>query len=115
MGALHPMPSEGKQVTVRLRPGFGSAQVLLTGVVVQPSPAATVVQLDPLRDTTREALVELGIAEAGEEVEASPSPAESKVESTAASEPVASPEPSPPTSSPLVEAPAPGPEPPPSS
>ncbi len=71
---VHPMPSNGDEVDVVLRPAFAAGLVKLSGRVTQATPAITILQLDPLTAELRERLVGLGLGEAAE-VTRQPEPA----------------------------------------
>ncbi len=90
-----PVPEKGERLAVQIRPGWGGDEIYLTGTVVQPSSAMSVMQLDDLEITARVALVSHGIEEAA------PPPAFGAIPA------VRAPEPSPETvTGPAREAPA---------
>lgn len=59
-----PVPGKGERLAIQIRPEWGGEPIYLTGTVVQPSPAMSVLQLDDLEITARVALVSHGIEDA---------------------------------------------------
>ena len=83
IGAMKPVPNDGDEVQLKLVPRWGGDAVDLQGTVIQASMAASVVQLSPLSDEARSALVKLGISEAAGGASAAATPEPSSAGSSA--------------------------------
>ncbi len=66
---VFPAPANGQQVRILLHPMWEGPDTVLTGTVVQASASTTVLQLEPLDDGARAALVELGVADAAPDLQ----------------------------------------------
>jgi hypothetical protein len=93
MAPLHPTPSTGDKVEVRIRCTWEGRSIEVSGLVVQASEANSVVQLEPLPNAARKTLTELGVEGVPAAVEQPPADAAPPAPEPAPAEPAPPPAP----------------------